>query len=349
MSLGSRIESIGVLIPERIMSTASIVDKLKLQRPLKLELMTGISERRVCSETEDSLTLALGAARDCLGHSSIVRGEIEMIIYCAISRYVDGLKHVYEPAMSLLVKDQLGLRQAIGFDISNACAGMLTGIHIGSDFIERGVVGNCMVVSGEYISSLSQNAMENIRSSLSPEIASLTLGDAGGAFLLCSTDSDKERINVSKFVTLGRYSDLCIGYQCNKQEGGVMETKMKRIHEASIQHAPAIIENALAEAGLHLDQIDHIIPHQTSRQAIRAGREHFTKYFGAMAKNIVINLEKVGNTASTSHALALYSLLKGKQIKQGDRIMLLSFASGLVIGVIIFSIHSLVDQYGSEN
>jgi 3-oxoacyl-[acyl-carrier-protein] synthase-3 len=349
MKTGCRIESVGIQVPERIMTTNSIVERLKLQRPLKLELMTGIKERRICSDSEDSLTLALGAAEDCLRHSSIEPGEIEMIIYCAITRYVGGLNHVFEPAVSLMIKKGLGSDRAINFDITNACAGMLTGIHIGTDFIERGVVKSCLVVGGEYITSLCENAIHNIRTRFSPELASLTLGDAGGAVMLCRSDSEMERINVTKFVTLGKYSDLCIGYQSKHQQGGVMETQMKKIHEASIGHAPAIIEEALSMAGLGMDQIDHIVPHQTSRQAIKAGQEHFTEYFGTMAKNIVVNLAKMGNTASTSHVLAFYRLLKEKQVHPGEKIMFLSFASGLVIGVIIFSVFNLVDRYGSKH
>ena len=349
MNIGSRIESIGVYIPERIMTTSSLVDQLNLSRSLKLELLTGICERRICSETEDSLVLALKATKDCLNHSSVKSEDVEMIIFCAISRYVDGLKNVHEPAISLMLKEKLGMDRAMGFDITNACAGMLTGIHIGTDFIERGEFNNCLVVSGEYITSLSQNAVNNIDSQTSPEIASLTVGDAGGAVLLCKTHSDKEKISVSKFVTLGNYSDLCIGYQSKKQPGGIMKTEMKQIHQASIKHAPAIIEKALSEAGLAMGQIDCLIPHQTSKQAIRAGREHIGAYFGEMAREVIINLEKVGNTASTSHVLALYKLLKEKRLKKGERVMFLSFASGLVIGVMIFTIQDLIDKYGIDH
>ena len=349
MKAGSQIESIGVYLPERIMTTSSIVDRLNLSKSLKLELMTGISERRICSEFENSYVLALNAATDCLRHSSIYSGEVEMVIYCAISKYVNGLRHVYEPAISSLLKDTLGMSASIGFDITNACAGMLTGMHIGNDFIERGEVNNCLVVSGEYITSLSENAIQNIRTITSSEIASLTVGDAGGAVLLSKADSEKDKIWVSKFLTLGDYSELCIGYQSHHLAGGIMKTRMKQIHEASIIHAPAIIEEALSEAGLSMGQIDWLIPHQTSKQAIKAGRKHIGAYFGEMAHQVIVNLRKVGNTASTSHALAMYKLLKEKRLNRGDRVMWLSFASGLVIGVVIFTIQNLVDRYGIDH
>ena len=347
MNSGTYIESVGIEIPERTQSTSAILEKLGLPEPLKLELMTGIRSRHVCSEHEDSLTLALGAGKNCMEHSTLTSGDIDMVIYCGISRYVGGVKHAYEPAMSLMIKDRLGLKHAMAFDISNACAGMLTGIHIASEFIENGTVGSCLVVSGEYITSLSKNALVNIKSPRSKELASLTLGDAGGAVILKRSNSDKEKILVSKFVTLGQYSDLCIGYMSKRQEGGVMLTRMKQIHDASIQHAPLIIEEALGEAGLSLDEIDHLIPHQTSRQAIKAGEKHFREYFGTMARNIVVNLENVGNTASTSHVLAFHNLLRNNKIRQGEKIMLLSFASGLVIGVVIFTVSSILDRYGS--
>ena len=87
------------------MTSSAIVDRLDLSKSLKLELLTGINERRICSEVEDSFVLALNATEDCLRHSSITSGEVEMVIFCAISKYVDGLRHVYEPAISSLLKD----------------------------------------------------------------------------------------------------------------------------------------------------------------------------------------------------------------------------------------------------
>lgn len=347
MGQGSFIESLGVYIPEKRVSTASIEDHLRISRPLKLEVLTGINERRECSGGEDSVKLAEGAVTDCLKYSRVSPDDIEMIIYCGISKYRVGLTYVYEPDISLLIKQKFGNLHAITFDISNACAGMLTGIHVGSDFIERGVVKNCLVVSGEYITNLCRNAMQNIKTALSSEVASLTIGDAGGALMLCKTDSEEERIHISRFATLGTYSDLCIGYQSRKQAGGIMETQMKKIHEASMKHAPAIVEAALTEAGISMGQIDYLIPHQTSKLAIREGYKHFSAHFGEIRGEVVINLEKYGNTASTSHVLALYGLLTEKQIKKGDTIMMIAFASGLVIGVTIFTMGKISDRYGN--
>jgi 3-oxoacyl-[acyl-carrier-protein] synthase-3 len=348
MKYGSCIESLGVFLPGQVLATRDLVKGLALTQRLKLELMTGIRERRVSSPGEDSLVLAEKAALDCLSYSKFSKDQIEMLIYCSITKYVGGLKHVYEPAVSFLLKHKLGCDAAISFDITNACAGMLSGIHLASDFIERGVVNNCLVVSGEYITSLSRNAAGHIRTSDDLQIASLTLGDAGAAAML-SRSAPEEGFSASRFKTFGAYSDLCMAYLSSTQSGGIMETHMKEIHEASIAHAPQVVEEALAEAGMSLDQMDVIIPHQTSMHAIRDGHRHFTNHFGKFGARVGINLAKMGNTASTSHVLALYSLLKEGKLRRGDRIMLLSFASGLVIGVLIFQIQGLAESYGSSH
>lgn len=347
MKYGSCIESLGVYLPEQVLSTRNLVKSLNIQKTLKLELMTGIRERRICGPGEDSLVLAERASLDCLKYSKYDAGKIEMVIYCAITKYVDGLKHVYEPALSLLLKNRLGCEGAISFDITNACAGMLNGFLIASNFIEQGLVENCLVVSGEYITSLSQNAVDHISSRDDSQIASLTLGDAGGAAIL-SRSAVMDGFTSSGFETFAEYSDLCMAYLSPTQPGGIMKTSMKEIHEASISHAPKVLEKVLDEAGLSLDQIDFLIPHQTSRHAIRAGYVHFSKYFGKITGTVVVNLSGMGNTASTSHTLALYKLLKEGKIHRGDRVLLISFASGLVIGAMIFVIHDLADRYGSD-
>jgi 3-oxoacyl-[acyl-carrier-protein] synthase III len=128
-----------------------------------------------------------------------------------------------------------------------------------------------------------------------------------------------------------------------------MKTQMKKIHEVSIENAPAAIESALKKAGLKMGQIDFIIPHQTAKFSIQAGIRQLANHFIELPNKTVINLKETGNTASTTHFITLYKYLQERRFKKGDKIMLLSFASGLVIGVIIFTINGLIEKYGNNN
>lgn len=344
-----KIESIGIKLPEKTVSTAEIMQKLKLSKPVQLERLTGISNRRVCSENEDSLTLAVDAAVDCLKYSLYKAEDLEMIICCSISKYVNGLTHTYEPALSMLIREKLGNKKALYFDISNACAGMMTGVHIANNYISCGIVKNCLVVSGEYITGLCRNAIHNINSLHHPEMASLTVGDAGAAVILDKSDSKDDNFLVLEMITLSQYSNLCLGHQSTRQPGGVMKTQMKKIHDVSIENAPFAIENALKKAGLKMGQIDFLIPHQTAKLSIQSGARYLANYFNEKPGETVINIAETGNTASTTHFVTLYKYLQDGRFKKGNKIMLLGFASGLVIGVIVFTINELIERYGNNH
>ncbi|MEI6049077.1 MAG: 3-oxoacyl-[acyl-carrier-protein] synthase III C-terminal domain-containing protein [Bacteroidota bacterium] len=349
MDWKSRFESIGVKIPEKRLSTQELVKKIKIPGFSKFGLHTGISERRVCSAGEDSFSLAHDAAKDCLSYSKYRPDELDMIISCSITRYKDGLSHLYEPTFSILLKDSIGADKAITFDISNACAGMMTGVYIAENYIRLGIIRTCMIVSGEYITNISDHAIKNIKTPLCSEISSLTVGDCGAAVILERAEKDVEGLIISGFATLGRYSNLCIGRQNFRTPGGNMKTKAKKIHQVSITNSTPIVKNALEKSGLSFDKIDYLIPHQTSRSSILSGANHYSGYFREKPGHIVINLKDTGNTASTTHFLALYQYLSDKRFKEGDRIMLLCFASGLVVGVVIFKMNEMVYRYGNKN
>jgi 3-oxoacyl-[acyl-carrier-protein] synthase-3 len=270
-----------------------------------------------------------------------------MLISCSITRYKDGLSHLYEPTFSVLIKNAISAKRATTFDISNACAGMMTGIYIADNFIRQGIIKTCMIVSGEYITNISDHALKNIKTPLSSEISSLTVGDCGAAVILERATEEHEGLIISGFTTLGKYSNLCIGRQNRKTPGGRMNTKARKIHEVSITDSTPIVKNALDKNGLTFDMIDYLIPHQTSRSSILSGANHYSEYFKEKPAHLVINLKDTGNTASTTHFLTLYRYLSEKRFNEGDRIMLLCFASGLVVGVMIFKMNEMVHHYGN--
>lgn len=350
MDIKSKIESIGAKYPEKCVTTSEIISKLRLTDPPNLERITGIKERRFCSKNEDSYTLAVDAALDCLSRSKYKPGSIEMVVCCSISRNKNDLTVILEPPLSLFIKEKIGAPQALNFDISNACAGMLTGIYVVDNFIKQGIIENGLVVSGEYISSLSENAVKSIRTTASSQMASLTLGDAGAAVILEKTGQyNSQALTLSGFTTLSQYHDLCIGKQCHTSPGGIMNTKQGKIHSAAISELPKILSKALIENNLSFDQIDFFIPHQTSITAIKIGMQKMIKKLKGPPKKTIINLEYFGNTASTSHILALHRYLKEKRIKNGSNILMTALASGLVIGCVFFTIEDLILSYGNTN
>jgi 3-oxoacyl-[acyl-carrier-protein] synthase-3 len=342
---GCRIESVGVKLPARRLTTRDLMSQTSHRTRIQLERLTGIHERHVVGPGENSFTLATGAARDCLAHSQHQAPEIEMLISTSITRSRGRFSQSFEPPLSLYVKQAIGAAQAANFDLSNACAGMLTGVFILQDLITRGEISCGMVVSGEYISHLSWNAARQIRSVFSKQLASLTLGDAGAAVIVERAPKGRG-IDVIGFTTLAEHSRLCLAFPSTVGPGAQMYTKSRTLQKVAIDDMAPLVAEVIGEAGIDLDDIDYLIPHQTSARAIRKGTEEFARRLGARPKHVVINLEEYGNTSSTTLFVALHKYLQEQRIQKGDRVMLLALASGIEIGMAIFTIDSQVDRYG---
>jgi 3-oxoacyl-[acyl-carrier-protein] synthase-3 len=345
----SRFESVGVEVPVRSLTTADLLRSMKHKMGLDLERLTGIRARRVCAPGESSYTLAIGAARDCLKHSRYRPEDLEVIINCSISRSKDGKTIVYEPSMAHYIRQAIGASNAMVFDVNNACAGMLTGVEILNGYIRNGTFKNGMVVSGEHITPISDSAARTVRTIASRQLASLTVGDAGAAVIIEKAGESEKGMSVTQFTTLSKFCKLCIGKPLMTDVGGMMVAKARKIHRVALDHAPDLIKGALVKAGLTIDKIDHLIPHQTSKSSIKKGVKEIAERFKATPRNVVINLKEYGNTASTTVFLALHDMLRDKVVKRGENVMLLCFASGLVVGVVIFTMDDLVDRYASSN
>jgi 3-oxoacyl-[acyl-carrier-protein] synthase-3 len=346
----SRIESVGLALPSARLTTADLLKSRRHRFPLDLERYTGIAERRVCTNGEDSATLAVDAARNALVYSRHGAADLDMVLVCSITRWVGGLTWRVEPSLSSLVREAVGAERAVGYDVSNACAGMLTGVHLMNQFIASGVVRRGMVVSGEYISSLGANAARTMRTPASKQLASLTVGDAGAAVILERGEPGSAGITASELATIAEHSDLCIGTPCEDGPGATMVTHANSLHRAAIANSPETIHEALERSGASPDTIDHVIPHQTSTSAIKAGIKHSERKVGHYSGDVVYNLAEFGNTASTTHFAALHRCLVDRRFKPGDRVMMICSASGLTVGALVFTIdEELCERYGRRD
>jgi 3-oxoacyl-[acyl-carrier-protein] synthase-3 len=318
---------------------------------IDLERLTGIHDRRVSEGEDDSLTLATKAAINALETSGAKPEDLEVVLSCSITKFRKDMEQWLEPTMSLAVAQAVGANRAITFDVSNACAGMLTGVLILNNWIRRGAITRGMVVSGEYISQLGRNAAAHIRSVMSRELASLTLGDAGAALILERAPEGAPGISLTGFTTVAEHSRLCLAYPAKHEPGARMFTQSRALQKAAIADTPLLLGEALELAGIGIEDVDHVIPHQTSARAIRKGMAEVTSALGGSPRNpAVVTVDRYGNTASTTHTVALIEEIEAGRIRAGDRVALIALASGLVIGVVLFTAdQGLVDGRGHED
>ena len=343
------IESIGVYLPARTVSTKTVMAECANEIGIPLERLTGIKNRRVVGEDEFSIDLARKAADDCLARSSYRREEIELVIACNISRR-DGLEHrfTFEPSTATRLRDQCGLVNALAFDISNACAGMFTGITVADAFLQTGLVRSALVVSGEYISHLCETAQKEIEGPMDPRLACLTLGDAGAAVVLERGPNNRVGFHDIDIATLSDYSKLCIAKATDGPHGGaIMLTDSVTQTAIAVKHAVPYVAAVMQRHGWRPETTDHLVMHQTSEASLNDAVVAINRMFGEGAAhpgNTIYNVAERGNTATTTHVVALSDYILSNRIKSGDNVVFSITGSGQTVGAALYTFDDLPDR-----
>ncbi|MEV6220550.1 3-oxoacyl-ACP synthase III family protein [Nocardia fluminea] len=344
----SRFESIGAYLPSDILSTTELISRLKTPPSFDLERITGVKERRVRDtrpeSLEDSFTLAVNAARDCLSRSRYAPGELDVIISSSITRSNDGTRMYMEPSFASTIAKTLGAEHAITFDVSNACAGMLTGTYILDRMIRSGVVRNGMVVSGEAITPIAETAVNEISEKYDLQFASLSVGDSGCAVVLDRAVDDADKIHYIELLTAAEHSHLCLGMPSDKSSGVALYTDNRKMHnEARFLLWPDAQGTFLEQQGRDFagEQFDYIIHHQFGAAAVPYINAVAAREFGAEMPPDLNVIEKYGNTSTTSHFIVLHDQLADDNIAAGSKLLMVPAASGVVAGFLSATISSL--------
>src|SRR5947209_4737662 len=343
------IESIGVYLPPKAVSTREILQNCSKPLQFPLEQFTGINSRRMAGETEFSIDLAKKAVADCLAHSRYNPQDIDLLICANISR-CDGpnFRISFEPSTSMQLKAHFGFVNALVFDISNACTGIFTAVDIIDAFIKAGLIRRGMVVSGEYITHLIQTAQKEIEGYMDSRLACLTVGDAGAAIILEEAPNRKVGFHELELYTLGRYYDYCIARATEQEHGGaIMYTDSIKVSSVNIQQAVSHAAYVLKRSKLAPDAFQHIIMHQTSKMTINDAAREINSHFGqeiCNQDNVIYNLAERGNTATTTHFVALMDHILSNKIRSEDNVIFGITGSGATIGTALYTFDDLPDR-----
>lgn len=340
------IESLGVYLPPQSISTSEVLLGCKNQIRFPLEKISGIKNRRMAGQEEFSIDLARKAIADCLENSKYNPADIDILICCNISRFDGPELFSFEPCTSIKLREHFGFTNAIAFDITNACAGMFTGVYIVNSLLKTGAIRRGMVVSGEYITHLTKTAQKEMESFMDVRLACLTLGDAGAAVILEKGVDDQTGFQEIDLQTFGRYSPYCIA-KISEQGGWIMHTDSVNLTNVGIKSGAEYALDMLQRAGWSTDKFQHLILHQTSRMTLKSARNEINILLNNPILhdgNTIDNLEERGNTASTSHFIALADQIRNNKIQSGDKVVFSISASGLTAGTALYVFDDLPDR-----
>ncbi len=301
---------------------AKTYERLKLPEG-RLELQTGITRRGYWPRGTRPSAIAAAAGEKALG--SFPRDKIGLLTHASVCR--DFL----EPATASVVHQRLGLPATCQiFDLSNACLGVVSAAVMAAQSIEAGHIEAALIVSGENSGPLLLKTLEILesdpaltRQSIKKYIASLTIGSAGVAWLICHEKlaPDAPKLTCASTLTDSSAVELCQG--TGTLEDLVMETDSEALLLAGVKLARATWDKFQAESGWQ--GADKIIPHQVGSTHRRA----FQEALGIQGVPDFSTFQDYGNTGSAALPLTFMKAAAANLFQRGDRVAFTGIGSGL--------------------
>jgi len=328
------IESLAVALPDESWTSASIEERLRpvyerLKLPFgRLELMTGIRERRFWPAGTRPSAASAAAGRAVLARSALDAGQVELFIHAAVSR------DMLEPATASFAHRLIGLPPTAQiFDISNACLGFLNAMAMAAGMIESGQIKCALVAAGENGRPLVEHTIATLlagslgRNEIKPYFASLTIGSGAAAAILCHRSLVRGRPHrllggAARAAT--SHSELCQGD--TESAGGLgMQTDSERLLLAGVGLARDTWTDFKAVTGWDEARVDRVIGHQV-------GSAHRRKVIEALGLDLAKDFstfETLGNMGSVSLPATLEAAVGAGAVREGDRVALFGIGSGL--------------------
>jgi acyl-CoA:acyl-CoA alkyltransferase len=333
------LEAIAHTLPEQVVTSAEIEARLeplytRLRLPEgRLELMTGIHERRFWLPDVPPSVKSIETAAKALDRAGLDRQEVGALVHGSVCR--DFL----EPATACGVHHRLGLpNRAAVYDVSNACLGLLNGVVQVANMIELGQIRAGVVVGTESGRALVESTIAHLnadpslsRQDIKTAFASLTIGSGSAAIVLCDRKLSRtgNRLLGGVVLTATEHCELCQGGHAGAATSQGQPLLMATDSEALMREGVAAAQTTFAA---FLDEMKWLAGDIQKTFCHQVGRAHHRLLFESLGLDQCIDFatfEHLGNTGAAALPTAASLGIESGHVQSGDRVALFGIGSGI--------------------
>ncbi|GMR06717.1 MAG: ketoacyl-ACP synthase III [Gammaproteobacteria bacterium] len=316
----SRIIGTGSYLPEKILTNADLENMVKTSDEW-ITSRTGIRERHIAAEGETTCDMATHAARMALENAGIGHSDIDLIIVATTT------PDLVFPSTACLVQERLGIHGCPAFDVQAVCTGFIYALAVADKFFRSGSSKKALVIGAETLSRIVDWTDRG---------TCILFGDGAGAVILES--SEEPGIISTHIHSDGQFKNLLqvpTGISSNYQdviEGNVfIEMEGNEVFRMAVNTLGRIVDETLDYNNMKKSDIDWLVPHQANIRIINAT----AKKLGMPLDNVVVTVDRHGNTSAASVPLAFDEAVRDGRIKQGETVMLEAFGGGFTWGSVL--------------
>ncbi len=306
-------KSIGAYIPEQIRTNQWFVDRMDTTNEWIVK-RTGIEQRRIAQEDENTSDLGTKAAKLAINRANIQTTDVDLIICATISP-----DFLTMPSTACLIAHKLGIKDVMALDISAACTGFIYALNIAKAFIESGMKKNVLIIGAEKLSNIVD---------YTDRTTCMLFGDGAGAAIISATDDKDKAIVDIQCSADGSLQDLLLTPAPHSSEASFMQMKGNETFKVAVRTLTSDVQKIMENNSYKNEDIDLFIPHQANYRIIKAVGDALK--FKDEQK--VLTVAKYGNTSSASIPMAINECFEDGRLKNGSTILLDAFGGGLTWG-----------------
>ena len=314
----------GMSVPEPVLTNDDL-SKIVDTNDQWIRERTGIGERHIARAHEFPSTLGVEASIKALKVANLRPTDIDLII-CATS----SPEYIF-PATACLIQDQLGATKAGAFDLSAACTGFIFAVNMAAQAIRSGSIKNALIIGTETLSRFIDWKDRN---------TCILFGDGAGAFVLQASDQPGGILSAvmhsdgsggDSLTLLGGGSHYPATEETLQDGKHFIRMDGKEVFRFATRVMAQATKEALVTAGLTIEQIRWIVPHQANIRIIEAA----ARGLSLPMDRFIVNLEHYGNTSTASIPIATVEAIEKGQFSSGDKIVFVGFGAGLTWGALV--------------
>ncbi len=305
--MNAGILGIGSYVPEKILSNSDLEQMMDTSDEWIVS-RTGIKERRIASDEQDTSDLAYEAAVEALKDANVLAEELDLILVATVTPDKSF------PSVACIIQERLGAKNAAAMDISAACAGFIYGVVTATQFVNTGTYKRILVIGAEKLTKIVNWEDRN---------TAVLFGDGAGAAIIGPVSEGRGILSYE----LG--ADGTGGKHLYKG-GDHLIMNGREVFKFAVRQMGDSCENVLKLAGLTKEEVDFLIPHQANTRIMDAARERLQ----LPKEKMSVIIDRHGNTSSSSIPIALVEEYKKGNVKEDDVLVLVGFGGGLTWGAI---------------
>ena len=286
---------------------------------------TGIKQRYTVSDGQASSDISTDIALSLLSKRKLNAQELDLIIIGTVT------PDYFTPSTAAIVQNNIGAKNAWGYDLSAACSGFIFALETGAKFISSGDYKKVMVIGVDTMTSILD---------FEDRDTCVIFGDGGGGVIL---EPEKDNFGIidsilhmdgsggQYLIVPGGGSKMPASHKSIDNREHYIKQDGKTVFKHAVKGMADVSKEILNRNNLSGNDIALFIPHQANKRIIDAASERC----GIDPKKVIINIDKFGNTTAGTIPIALNEAVEKNKINNGDYILLSSFGAGFTWGSVL--------------